>query len=81
MLSLIRILTDYDRPLWPIIESALRFNVWYLLSYTGRRVTHSPHSASDGDGRLETVATALHEMMSRQLIHRKDGFHRLGVWP
>jgi len=42
MLSLIRILTDYDRPLWPIIESALRFNVWYLLSYTDRRVTHSP---------------------------------------
>lgn len=41
----------------------------------------SPTQPVTADGRLEPVATALHEMMSRQLIHCKDGFHRLGVWP
>ena len=42
---------------------------------------HFPNSVVTADDRLDAVATALHEMMSRQLVHRKEGFHRLGVWP
>lgn len=54
------------------VEVRNGFTSGSLLSYTRRPVTHFPNSVVTADGRLEPVATALHEMMSRQLIYRKE---------